>query len=94
MTARRHVAGRCAVDIEHSPESLHVHAIPIDVLVEPGDRVLVHDAPAIGPGDCFSCECRITVERAGVLRRTWTRARSLFAITELYDVGFEAEMVP
>ena len=36
----------CTVEIEQTAESFHAHAIPRDVAIRPGDRVLVHGAPA------------------------------------------------
>lgn len=95
MILHRHkIEGHCLVEIEHSPASLHVHAVPIDVAIAPGDRVIVHEVRAPVPGDLSRRECRITVERAGPLLRAWTRLTSIFAITELYEVGFEAEATP
>ena len=80
---------RCVVEIERSADSLHAHAVPLDVAIEPGDTVVVHDAPtAIGWDRHLTRECRVTVTRAGRLRRAWTRATGVFALTELYEVGF------
>jgi hypothetical protein len=31
------------------------------------------------------------VRRAGPLRRAWTRAAEIFSLTDLYEVGFDAE---
>ena len=78
----REVQARCIVEIEQTPDSFHAFSVPLDVAVEPGAAVLIPAAP-------LSRECRITVRRAGVLRRAWTRASGVFAITELYEVGFE-----
>ncbi len=89
--SRRKVEARCVVDIERTFDSLHAHAIPLDVLIRPGDVVLVHDAPtAVRQGERVSRACRATVRRAGLLRRAWTRATALLLLTELYEVGFEA----
>ena len=86
----RAVEVRCDVDIEQTPRSFHAHAVPDGVLIRPGDRVLVHDAPlGIGFGEHVVTECRGTVRRAGVLRRFWVRATAVFHLPELYEVGFE-----
>lgn len=86
----RDVAGRCLVEIEQTPDSFHAHAVPEDVLIRPGDVVTIHDAPTrIAYNTRLSRECRLTVRRAGPLRRAWTRVEGLFALTELYEVGFE-----
>lgn len=87
---RREVAARCIVEIERSPDSLHAHAVPLDVAIRPGDIVLVHDAPlVVGYGERVTRECRATVRRAGPLARFWTRATAVLSLTELYEVGFE-----
>ena len=86
----REVQARCIVEIEQTPDSFHAFSVPLDVDVEPGDEVLIHDAPTGTVWNTtLSRECRITVRRAGPLRRAWTRASGLFAVTELYEVGFE-----
>ncbi len=80
----------CLVDIEQTPESFHAYAVPEGVEIRPGDRVTVHDMPTdIAFGEKISCVRRATVVRAGLLERVWTRTAGLFAITELYEVGFQ-----
>jgi hypothetical protein len=80
----------CTVEIEHSPESLHAHVeIEGDVEMQPGDQVLVHDAPTDAPyGERIMVRRRATVIRAGLLERAWTRLAGNFELTELYDVSF------
>lgn len=79
----------CIIDIEHTSESLHAHVVLDGVQVGPGDAVKVHDAPAgIGFGERIRCDRRATIVRAGPLQSLWTRLRSRFEITELYEVGF------
>ena len=81
----------CVVEIEQSFDSFHAYAVPRGVEIRPGDEVLIHNAPTrIGYGEKLSRECRITVKRAGAFKRSWTRMTSLFLLTELYEVGFEA----
>ena len=91
MTRRaREVQARCIVEIEQTHDSFHAFSVPLDVDVEPGDEVLIHDAPtSVAWNATLARECRITVRRAGPLRRAWTRATGVFAVTELYEVGFE-----
>jgi hypothetical protein len=86
------VEARCLLDMEQTPYSFHAYAIPLDIEIQPGDEVLLHDAPSgIAFNEQLVRECRITVRRAGPLRRAWTRATELFALTDLYEVGFDAE---
>ena len=89
----RLVESRCTVEIEVTPASFHAYSPP-DLDVGPGDVMVIHDAPvSVGFGETLTRECRATVRRAGWLRRGWVRASGLFALTELYEVGFEAEDV-
>lgn len=82
----------CQVDIEQTPESFHAYAVPEGVDIRPGDRVIVHDAPAsVAFGEKILCTRRATVVRANMLERVWTRFAGLFGITELYEVGFQSE---
>ena len=88
----RTVEAHCLLDLEKTPHSFHAYAIPLDIEIQPGDEVLLHGAPSdIGFNDQLLQECRMTVRRAGPLRRAWTRAAEIFSLTELYEVGFDAE---
>ena len=87
----KRIEATCLVEIEQSFDSFHAYAVPQGVEIQPGDAVLIHDAPTqVRYGERVSRECRITVDRAGPIRRAWTRATSLFLLTDLYEVGFEA----
>jgi hypothetical protein len=86
---QRRVEIICSVDIEQTFDSLHAHAIPEDIVLRPGDRVIVHDAPMVPFGQSRVLTCRATVIRAGRIERIWTEFRSLFELTELYHCGFE-----
>ena len=88
--SRRTVEVTCTVDIEQTAESLHAYAIPDGIEIRPGDTVVVHGVPtAIRFGDRVTLQCRATVTRAGWLRRLWTKTTGHFALTELYEVGFQ-----
>jgi hypothetical protein len=77
------------IDIEQTWESFHAHAIPDGADIRPGDTVLVHDAPTdIGFGERYVGKRRATLWRANALVRAWTMATGIFAISELYEVGF------
>jgi hypothetical protein len=80
----------CTVEIEHSPESLHAHVeLDGDIEIEPGDQVLVHDAPTDVPfGETLVVRRTATIIRAGLAERLWTRLAGNFELTELYDVSF------
>lgn len=80
----------CRIDIEHTNESLHVHVeLDNDLKLNPGDQVTVHGAPVNVPfGGSLQLTRQATVNRANLLSRMWTRFRSEFEITELYEVSF------
>ena len=57
--------------------------------IQPGDEVLVHDAPTDVPyGERIVVQRTATIIRAGLLERAWTRIAGNFELTELYDVSF------
>ena len=88
--SRRQFEIPCTVEIEHSSESLHAHVeIDGDFVIEPGDEVLVLDAPTDIPFGGKITERRTAIiTRAGALERLWTRWTGDFELTELYDVSF------
>ena len=95
MRTRRRIEVSCRVEIEKTPASLHAHAIPDGIDLRPGDRVIVHGAPSdIAFGERISLVCRATVLRAGPIARAWTEMSAFFALTELYEVGFQPKELP
>ena len=79
----------CTVEIEHTPESLHAHVDLKGIDVGPGDRVMVHGAPAHIPfGESRTFDCHATVVRAGSFGRLRARIEGYLELTELYEVGF------
>ncbi len=80
----------CTIEIEQSFDSFHAHAIPEGVVLRPGDRVIVHNAPAhVDFGTVTTYQTRATVLRAGPLTRFWTEFSAIAELTELYHCGFE-----
>ncbi len=80
----------CTVEIEQSFDSFHAHAIPEGVILRPGDRVIVHNAPGhVEYGEVRTYQTRATVLRAGPLTRLWTELSAIAELTELYHCGFE-----
>lgn len=85
----------CTVEIEHSFDSLHAHAIPEGITLRPGDQVLVHGVPPGVPfGQTATFQTRATVLRAGPLTRWWTQFSAILEVTELYHCGFEPKAAP
>lgn len=80
----------CFVDIEATHEHFHAHVDLGTLDVAPGDAVLLADAPARIPfGTRRTYPSHATVQRAGIVRRAWTRLVGRFGFQDLYDVGFE-----
>lgn len=80
----------CTVEVEQSFDSFHAHAIPEGVVLRPGDRVIVHNAPGhVEYGEVRSYQTRATVLRAGLFTRMWTEFSSILELAELYHCGFE-----
>jgi len=80
----------CTVTIEHSADSLHAHVdIDTDLDIQPGDEVLVHDAPTdIAFGETLVVTRMATIIRASLIERLWTQFAGHFEMTELYEVSF------
>lgn len=90
FVAARRVDAPCQVDLESTHDHFHAHAHVDGVLVNEGDAVTLHKAPSAIPfGTRTAYRTTATVEQASWLKRRWTRLTGHFAITELYEVGFE-----
>jgi hypothetical protein len=85
----RQVHLTCEIDIEQSWESLHAHAIPEDIDIAAGDTIIVHDTEGALSAAHYTGKRNATLIRAGFWRRRWTRFRSIFELTELFEVGFQ-----
>ncbi len=89
MTRRRFTIP-CTIRVVHTYESLEAH-VELDNGVEPGigDRVLVHGAPVSVPfGRSLVLRREATITRANFLERLIVRLKSMFELTELYEVSF------
>lgn len=86
----------CRIEIEQSAEHFHAHVeLAGDIAIRPGDRVQVHGAPVqIAFGERAVFDRHATVERAGPLRRAWTRLSAQFELRELYEVSFTPGRLP
>lgn len=88
--ARRRTTVPCTIDLEATHDHFHAHVELQGVTVDPGDEVLVHDAPSRIPfGTVRTIASRATVQRASWLRRQVVRLTGGTELDELYDVGFE-----
>ncbi len=80
----------CRIEIEQSSDHFHAHVELADnIEIQPGDRVRVHGDPIqISFGERVVFDRTATVQRAGLLRRAWTRFAGHFEMAELYEVSF------
>jgi hypothetical protein len=80
----------CTIEVEHGFDHLHAHVeLDGDIAIYPGDKVRVHGASIRLPYGEKLVEHRMaTVTRATPLGRLWTRVKSQFEITELYEISF------
>ena len=90
MVSARSFQVGCTVRVSHPFEDLSAHVeLDGDVVIEPGDAVLVHGAPIEPPYGDVQVERRLaTVTRATWLARTWTRMTGDLECLSLLDVSF------
>ncbi len=83
----------CTVELEQTAEFMQANVSLQGIEVEVGDTVLVHDAPtSVAFGDHQFFERTATVTRANALDRFLTKMGAYLELTELYEVGFDADM--
>ena len=80
----------CTVEIEQSSETLHAHVmLDGDIDIQPGDEVLVHDAPTqVAFGERLVERRTATVVRGNALDRLRAKIEGYLELTELYEVSF------
>jgi hypothetical protein len=88
--ARRRFDVPCTIEIEQTSETLHAHVVlDGDVRIEPGDEVLVHNAPTrVEFGERLVVRRVATVVRGSLLDRLRARIEGYIELTELYEVSF------
>ncbi|ERF83820.1 hypothetical protein JQ559_24210 [Bradyrhizobium viridifuturi] len=89
-TSRKTFDVPCTIEIEQTSETLHAHVVlDGDIAIQPGDEVMVHDAPTgVAFGERLVVRRTATVVRAGPLDRLWARIEGYLELTELYEVSF------
>jgi uncharacterized Zn finger protein len=93
LFTRRRFEVPCTVEVSHTFESLHAHVdLDGDVMIEPGDEVLVHGTPIEVPYGEVHTERRVaTVTKATLVERLWTRATGDLEFMELCEFSFSEE---
>ena len=98
MTSVQKLMGRqvfdvpCTIEIENTFDSLHAHVdLEGDVVIGPGDEVLVHgDTIRVPFGEKVTLHRQATVTRASWLGRIATKLAAHLELTELYEVSFSS----
>jgi hypothetical protein len=94
MSTATTAAGRalevpCTVDMEQTNDSLHAYVEIDGVEIGAGDRVILHDAPAmVGFGEKAVFDRRATVIRATPVERFLAHVEGYLELTELFEVNF------
>ena len=85
----------CTVTVLHTDETLEAHVeLDDDVLPSAGDKIIVHGAPVrVEYGDEITLRRNASVTRGSVFDKLWVRIKSLFLLTELYEVSFSTGMM-
>ncbi|MEL7488046.1 MAG: hypothetical protein AAGJ87_12615 [Pseudomonadota bacterium] len=80
----------CTVTVLHTEETLEAHVeLDGDLNPEIGDRIIVGGAPVqVRFGETLVLRREAKVTRAAVWDKLWTRLKSFFLLTELYEVSF------
>ncbi len=83
----------CTVEVQNTFDSLQAHvSLPDDVVIEPGDEVIVHGNPIRVPyGQSFAEERMATVVHASLAKRSWTRMTGDLEFMELFEFSFSGE---
>jgi hypothetical protein len=80
----------CTVEIEQTSETLHAHVVlDGDIQIQPGDELMVHNAPtSVAFGERLVVRRTATVVRGSLIDRLRARIEGYLELTELYEVSF------
>lgn len=83
----------CTVTVKHTDETLEAHVELDDgLLPSAADHITVFGAPVrVQYGDTITLRRQATLTRATPLDKLLVRLKSLFLLTELYEVSFSPE---
>ena len=92
LFTRRSFDVPCTIEVEHTHESLHAHVeLEGDVVVYPGDEVVVHGPELDVPfGERVVVQREATVIRASLLERRWTKMTGDLEFMELLEFSFSS----
>lgn len=82
----------CTIDIENTFESCHAHVeLDGNLPIHPGDAIRVQGDPVVvAYGDKLTLRRIATVQRAGGLKRAWTRMTSNLECIDLFEISFSS----
>jgi hypothetical protein len=83
----------CTVRVVNTFDSLAAHVeLDGNVVIEPGDEVLVHGSPIHVPyGETATERRKATIRRAGWLERQWVKMTGDLEFMELLEFSFSGE---
>lgn len=86
----RRIDTTCTVTVRHTDETLEAHVeLHNGLLPDVGDKITVYGAPiAVDYGREITFTRPASLVRGNALDRAWIKIRSLFELTELYEVSF------
>jgi hypothetical protein len=91
LTGTRTMEVPCTVEVENSFDFLFSNVELDGIEIEPGDEVLVHDAPTHVPyGERIVVRRTATVTKASPLERLWTKLTGDFEFMELLEFSFSS----
>lgn len=95
MKDQRVINTACTITVRHTDESLEAHVeLDHDLLPETGDRVTVFGEPVrVEYGESMTLRRDARLVRATLLDKLWVKFKSLFEVTELYEVSFSPRRI-
>lgn len=90
ILARRSIPTTCTVTVRHTDETLEAHVELDDgLLPSVGDKITVFGSPVhVEYGSTIEIKRDARLVRGSALDKFWLKLRSLFDVTELYEVSF------
>ena len=87
---RQAISTMCTVTVRHTEETLEAHVVLDDgLLPKTGDRITVYGEPVrVEYGSSITIRRDAQLVRGSILDKAWMRLKSLFDVTELYEVSF------
>lgn len=84
------ISTMCTITVQHTEETLEAHVELDDgLLPKTGDRITVYGSPVqVAYGSTLKVRRDAQLVRGNVFDKAWMRLKSLFDVSELYEVSF------